>query len=86
MHEFIRYMSLIAEDKNLPSVYKFPDSIIIKGKNDRALEICCDESTILLYYFLRWSDRAIHYCNEDDLHDPNSLDWVMEWIDKLNED
>jgi hypothetical protein len=81
--KFLQYISDIAEDQGLTWHYRLMGGIIIKGREDQALELVNEGTNIALYYFSSFTNDAIWYCDEMDLSDPKSIDWVMEWMSKL---
>ena len=84
--EFLKYIADIADERGLPWGYRLISGIIIRGKDDKAMEVVNEGTTVALYYFSSFTNDAIWYCNEMDLSDPESIPWIMEWLDRLEKD
>ena len=84
--EFLKYIADMAEERDLEWCYRVLSGIIIRGKNDKAMEVVNEGTTVALYYFSSFTNDAIWYCDEMDLSDPKSIPWIIEWLDKLDKD
>lgn len=85
MSDFIKYMINEVEERNLRYRRRMVTGIVVFGpkNDDKALEIISDGSLVSLYYFSSFTNDAMSYWDDKDLSDPDSIDWIMEWLDKL---
>lgn len=83
--EFAQFMSTVASDRDLVHFFRSwgEDTIVICGDDDRALELDCAGTNVKLYYFDNFTNDAISYCTDLDLSHPESIDHIMEWLDKI---